>query len=184
MRVFFSLLCLVLMLSVMQPAQAQLRDTDNSPAPTALYDEGSTAGSLLNTMFSDDHFRMSHAYEMSMSSFGGNTSSLGMYTNSMMWQFNEQWAARVDVSLAHSPFGGSNSFANEQDARVFLRNAEVAYRPSENMEFRFQMRQSPYGSYMSPYGSPYGSAYGSPYGHRAGMSMMPRTSTDELFWRN
>ncbi|MFO8233645.1 MAG: hypothetical protein R6U20_13430 [Longimonas sp.] len=164
------------MLSVMQPAQAQLRDTSNAPAPAALYDESSTAGNLLNTLFSDDHFRMSHAYEMSMSSFGGNTSSLGMYTNSMMWQFNEQWAARVDVSLSHSPFGGNSAFNNDQDARVFLRNAEVAYRPSENMEFRFQMRQSPHGPYMSPYGNS--------YGHRAGMGMMPRTSSNNLFWRN
>ena len=179
MRVFFSLLCLVIMLSVMQPAQAQLRETDSRPAPAALYDDGSTAGSLLNTLFSDEHFRMSHAYEMSMSRFGGNSASLGMYTNSMMWQFNEQWAARVDVSLSHSPFGGSNAFANEQDARVFLRNAEVAYRPSENMEFRFQMRQSPYGSYMSPYGAAY-----SPYGHRSHVGMRAHTGTSNLFWRN
>lgn len=179
MRASFSLLCLVVVLSLMQPAHAQLRDTDTRPAPAAIYDDGTTAGSLLGTLFSDENFRMSHAYEMSMSSFGGNSSSLGMYTNSMMWQFNEKWAARVDVSLAHSPFGGSNAFSNQQDARVFLRNAEVAYRPSENMQFRFQMRQSPYGSYMSPYAGPY-----SGYGYRGHVGTMPRTSTSDLFWRN
>lgn len=178
MRMFFSLLCLALMLSVMQPAEAQLRDTANGPAPTALYDEGASTN-LLNTLFSDDHFRMSHTYEMSMSRFGGNTASLGMYTNSMMWQFNEQWAARVDVSLAHSPFGGNDMFGNQTDAQVFLRNAEVAYRPSENMEFRFQMQQSPHGSYMSPYGG-----YGMRGAHM-GMSTMPGTAGhSNLFWRN
>lgn len=179
MRAFLPLLCLVVLLSLAHPAQAQLRETASQPAPAALYDDGATAGSLLNTLFSDDHFRMSHAYEMSMSSFGGNTASLGMYTNSMMWQFNEQWAARVDVSLAHSPFGGNSAFNTNQDARIFLRNAEVAYRPSENMEFRFQMRQSPYGSYMSPYGSRYGGAYG-----YRGAGSMHHTSTSDLFWRN
>ena len=175
MRAFLSLLCLVVLLNLAQPAQAQLRDTASQPAPAALYDDGAAGSNLLSTLFSDDHFRMSHAYEMSMSSFGGNTASLGMYTNSMMWQFNQQWAARVDVSLAHSPFGGDSAFGNNQDARVFLRNAEVAYRPSENMEFRFQMRQSPYGSYMSPYNNPYGSAYG----YRNGMGAMPRTNTSD-----
>ena len=179
MRILFSLLCLVLMLSVVNPAEAQLRETANGPAATALYDEGSAGSSLLNTLFSDDHFRMSHAYEMSMSSFGGNTASMGMYTNSMMWQFNEQWAARVDVSLAHSPFGGNSAF-NDQDPQVFLRNAEVAYRPSENMEFRFQMRQSPHGSYMSPYSGHRGMYRGM---HRGGMTAMPHSSTD-LFWQN
>ncbi len=151
MRATLSLLCLVFMLSMAQPAEAQLRENVHERrAPTQLY--ASDAGvDLFNKLFSADHFRMSHSYEMSFSSFGNNSNSLGMYTNTMMWQFNEQLAARVDVSLAHSPFGG-NGFSQDQNARVFLRNAEVAYRPTENMQIRFQMRQSPYGRYMGPYG--------------------------------
>ena len=176
MRAFLSLLCLVFMLSVVQPAEAQMRSTDNAPAATELYDSAAATSDLLSTLFSDDHFRMGHSYEMSMSSFGGDTHSMGMYTNSMMWQFNEQWAARVDVSLAHSPFGGG-AFDN-QDPQLFLRNAEVAYRPSENMELRFQMRQSPHGSYMSPYGM---GRYGAGMNHA---SFGASTHQNDLFWRN
>jgi hypothetical protein len=174
MRATISLFCLVMVLSLTSPAEAQLReDPGTSAVRTQLYD---TSSDVLDKIFSDEHFRMSHSYQMSMSSFGGRSSSMGMYTNSMMWQFNQAWAARVDVSLAH-PFSQNSAFGPQQ-TKVFLQNAEVAYRPSENMEFRFQVQQSPYGRYMSPYG-----AY-SPYGYRGGFGQMHHTPSSQLFWKN
>jgi hypothetical protein len=173
MRTTFSLLCLVLMLSLTAPAEAQLRKTaqQNRAVQTQLYDTGSAAANALQSLFGAEHFRMSHSYGASFSSFGGQTASMGMYTNSMMWQFNSEWAARMDVSVAH-PFTQGSGFGN-QEARVFIRNAEVAYKPSENFQVRMQFQQSPYGRYASPYGT-----YGS-YRHRATM-----TPTGDLFWRN
>jgi hypothetical protein len=56
----------------------------------------------------------------------------------------------VDVGVAH-PLASNNAFGN-QEAKVFLRNAEVAYTPTDNMRIHFQVRQSPYGRYASPYG--------------------------------
>ncbi len=156
MRTLFSLLCLVILLGVATPAQAQLRanlPTERSAA--RLYDAGGSSFSL-NKLFSPDHFKMSHSYEMSMSSFGGNSSSMGMYTNSLMWQFNQKLAARVDVSFAHSLFGNDTASklmgGPQKNGQIFLRNAEIAYRPSENLQFNFSFRQSPYGGYMSPFG--------------------------------
>lgn len=177
MRATLSLLCLVFLLSVAQPADAQLReDVRARNAPTQLY--GSNTGvDLFNKLFSDEHFRMAHSYEMSFSSFGGNSASMGMYTNTMMWQFSDELAARVDVSLAHSPFGGTAFGQQDQNPRVFLRNAEVAYRPAENVEFRFMMRQSPYGSYMGPYGASY-----SPYQRTPGAFGAMRSH--DLFWND
>lgn len=102
--------------------------------------------------------------------------SMGMYTNTMRWQFNSAWAARMDVSVANSFTG--NAFGEDR-TRVFLRNAEVAYRPSENMQFRLQVQQSPYGRYASPYGA-YGAHY-NPY--RSAFAPM-RTPTGDLFWKN
>ena len=174
MRTTISLFCLVMVLSLTAPAQAQLRDDPaTSAVRTQLYDTGSN---VLDKVFSDEHFRMSHAYQMSMSSFGGQSASMGMYTNTMMWQFNPEWAARVDLSVAH-PFSQNAAFG-PQKARVFLRNAEVAYRPSENVQFRLQVQQSPYGRYMSPYG-----AY-SPYGYSGYRSGMMHTPSSDLFWKN
>lgn len=177
MRALLSLLCIVVLLSLAQPAQAQLRENAQvQQAPTQLY-ASDTGFNLFSDLFDAEHFRMGHSYEMSFSSFGGNSSSLGMYTNTMMWQFNDELAARVDVSVAHSLMGGA-SF-QEQQPRVFLRNAEIAYRPAKNIEFHFQMRQSPYGRFMSPYGYGYGGF--SPYRSSFGIHSLP---THDLFWRN
>ncbi len=81
----------------------------------------------------------------------------------MMWQFNDKLAARVDVSAAYSPNAGSfgNSGGNlSGEPRVFVQNAEVAYRPTENVQLHLSFHQSPYGGYGSPYGyygyNPYG----------------------------
>jgi len=177
MRTLLFSLCLMVLLSVAQPAEAQLRDDIRvREAPTQLYAQDSGIN-VFDALFSDEHFKMGHSYEMSFSSFGGNASSLGMYTNSLMWQFNDKLAARADISVAHSPFGGAGF--ESQNPRVFLRNAEVAYRPTENMRLHFQIRQSPYGSYMGPYGyrRPYrgGGYYGMSFGTPSG---------GDLFWRD
>lgn len=176
MRTLLSSLCLVVLLSVAQPAEAQLReDIRMNDAPTQLYAQD-TGINIFDKLFSEEHFRMGHSYEMSFGSFGGQSSSLGMYTNSLMWQFNDKLAARADISVAHSPFGSGASF-QDQNARVFLRNAEIAYRPAENVQLHFQVRQSPYGSYRGPYG--YAPHH---YGRYHGMSM--GTSSGNLFWND
>lgn len=189
MRTTLSLFCLVLFLALSAPAQAQLRADAGPPAPVAVYDTEAPSSAdaadeglaqqvsdWLGTAFSDEHFRMSHSYQMSMSSFGGGT-SLGMYTNSMQWQFNDKWAARVDVSLAHQPFSGGAFQQDGQNMRVFLRNAEVTYRPNENMTFHFQMRQSPYGRYARPYGQRVPGTFG-----RSAFS--PSQARGGLFWKS
>lgn len=172
MRTIVPLLCLVFMLSMTAPAEAQLRETaQNGSVSTQLYDTGSAATNALGDLFDAENFRMGHSYQMSFSSFGGNTSSMGMYTNSMMMQFNSQWAARMDVSVAHPLM--NDAFGNQQP-QVYLQNAEVAYRPSENMQFRLQVQQSPYGRYASPRGA---------YRGARGSAFAP-TPTGDLFWQN
>ncbi len=177
MRKLLSLLCFVALVAVTVPAQAQLRkDVNQQQSPAKLYGTDGPAFSL-NKLFSPEHFRMSHSYEMSFGSYGGGTSSLGMYTNTMQFQFNQKLAARMDVAFAHSPFGGSmgNPLGPDADrGQVFLRNAEIAYRPTDNMRLHLSFRQSPYGGYMSPYG--YNPYYGSSfYGAFGG-------SDRDLFW--
>ncbi len=164
MHKFIFFLCFVVFLGVATPADAQLRtDASIERAPAQLYDRGDS-GTLLNNLFDSDTFSMHHSFEMSAGSFGGNSFSQSMYTNTMLWDFNEQWDARVDVAVAFQPF--NNSPFNQNDGpQVFLRNAEVSYSPSENTSFSFQIRQSPFGQYASPYG--HRSAFGhSPFGFR------------------
>ncbi len=153
MRSSFFALLLVAALLATTPAHAQLRPSGSAvESSVRLYDAGTT-GFSLNRFFTPEHFRMSHTFEASSSSWGGGT-SMAMYTNTMQWQFNSKLAARVDVAAA-SQLGGNQRLANAmgQNAnQVFLRNAELAYRPTGNIQVHLSMRRSPYGSYMSPYG--------------------------------
>ncbi|MFQ5571977.1 MAG: hypothetical protein ACE5G0_20045 [Rhodothermales bacterium] len=183
MRKTLSLLFLVAFLGMAVPAQAQLRSgVHEQRASSRLYDAGGP-GFLLNKLFNPAVFKMSHSLEMSFGSFGGNRSSLGMYTNTLAWQFSDKLAARVDLSVAYSPFNSGDLGMGEQKPRVFLRNAEVAYRPSKNVEFHLQVRQSPYGSYASPYGfyNPYG--FQRPY-RSSYLNVGYGRTLDDLFWRD
>lgn len=168
MRYSLSLLVLLFVLGTALPAQAQLRDdvkTRTQPAQTQLYDSGAPAFSL-NRFFSPQHFSMQHSVEMSTGSFAGQSSTLGMYTNTMMWQFSPQLAARLDVSVAND-FSGNAIGMDGSSSRVFIRNAEVSFQPRENMNLHFSFRQSPYGQYASPYG------YYGPRNHHGRFAPLP-----------
>ncbi len=176
MKTVFPIICLLMMLSIAAPAEAQLRqDLDQLDSSTRLYDKGSFS---LNKFFDPAHFKMSHSVDFSAGSFGGGSTSLAMYTNSMQWQFSSKLAARADIALAFSPLGNSrfNGLSRGNQGRVFLRNLEVAYRPSKNTELHLSVRQSPYGSYLNPYGYSnygYGMFGGDVYG-----------GTNRLFWND
>ncbi len=180
MRNLLSLVLLVVLLGVTLPANAQLRDNVQSQqAEARLYGSDGPMFSL-NQLFSPAHFKMGHSYEMSFGSFGNQSSSLGMYTNSMMFQFSDKLAARVDLSFAHSPFGSNNVMGDKSNqGQFFLRNAEVAYRPSEKVQLHLSVQQSPYGRYMSPYGG-----YG--YGRHSMYSLFGGFGDrgDDLFWND
>ncbi len=137
------------------PAQAQLRQEVPRPTATPFKLLGNKAGLLLNQLFSPQHFAMKHSYEVSYSSMGGSGLMAGIYTNTMLWQFGSKLAARVDIGLLHTPMATGvfrNMVGGNATGKLFLRNAEITYRPGENVQLHFSIRQSPYGAYMNPYG--------------------------------
>ncbi|HLT46551.1 MAG TPA: hypothetical protein VK002_04925 [Rubricoccaceae bacterium] len=184
MRTVVATAVLAAALALAAPARAQLRaDLPGGPAPVAVYE---TPGALsLAQLFNARTLRIDHSYEFSYSSFAGGGLGLGVYTTSLGWQPTDRLAARVDVGVAHSPFGdgalrSALGFDQDTPARVFLRNAEVAYRPTENSMLRLQVQQSPFGPYASPYGyAGYGLAPYGGFGMHAGYG-----TADALFWRN
>ena len=183
MRRPFAVIALVGALYFAVPAQAQFRaDLPTEDAPVAVAQQ--QPGLSLGALFNPETMRIGHAYEMSYSSFGGESLGLGVYTTSLQWQPSAKLAARVDVGVAHSPFGTDAlqqrlGFTREQPARPFLRNAEIAYRPTENATFHLQVRQSPFGGYASPYGTYYNPYYGGSHFRAA----VGTADSDALFWR-
>lgn len=175
-------MCAVLLaLAVASPANAQLRTDARAQSQLAM-PRLSDAGGVLGTLFSPNTFRMAHSYTFSAGSMGGQGYSMGLYTNSMMFQFSPKLAARVDVGVAHSPFGnglpGMRMDGQGNNLNVFLQNAEIAYRPNDSFQMHFSVRQSPFGGYMSPFGVMGSNPFGSSYQTR--ISYGP----DDLFWNS
>jgi hypothetical protein len=193
MRSAFAVLLLAGTLLLAAPADAQFRaDLPTREAPAAVTNTGAPSLGLAR-LFASDKFKLSHSYEMSYSSFGGQGLGLGVYTGSLRWQPTDKLAGRADIAVATSPFGDAATqeafgFGQDTPARVYLRNAELAYKPTENSLIRFQVQQSPYGAYASPYGrmggfGGYGAFGSSPYGGTTfGASWS--SDGDDLFFRS
>ncbi|MCC5927455.1 MAG: hypothetical protein JJU41_12960 [Bacteroidetes bacterium] len=148
-------------------ADAQLRKDLPSAyrltGPTLMTDHNQRNSSRLFNMV---NVTMGHSYEMSMSTFGGNVYNQNMYTNTLFLDFNENFAGRVDVAFAHSPFGQGLPGMN-QSGQIFVRNAEFNYRINERTQINFQFRQIPGGMGHRGFGHPYGynSGFGRGWGY-------------------
>lgn len=152
-----SLLCftLLIVISLSDISHAQFRNQQPSPY--------NNTGKVIKTeyqqpengMFNLFNMRMSHSYEATFSSFGNSVYNQNFYTNSMMFTFSPNMTGRLDVSFAHSPFGDSYmSMANQN--RIFIRNAELRYKISENSTFSLHFSEQPISplGYWHPYNSP------------------------------
>lgn len=190
MRIVLTVLLFALAAS---PVDAQRRaDLPGSPAPVELSDSGQPLS--LSGLFNAQTLKIGHSYEFSYSALGGGSLGLGVYTTSLQWQPSNRLAARVDVGVAHSPFGSGGvrealGFNQDTPAQLYLRNAELAYRPTENSVLHLQIQQQPFGGYVNPYSYGYGSPYGyGQYGYNPmyGSSVHARygNASDALFFRS
>ncbi len=178
------------------PAQAQMRGGATSrPAGVAIYDTPSAPGGLnLGRYFNAQTVQFSQQAEFSTTTGGAGTRGLGVYTTSVQWQPSARLASRVDLAVAKNLFatGAIGSALGQETApQVYLRNAEIAYRPTANSVLHLSVQQSPYGTYASPYGyagpgygAGYGNRYGDPFGTRTGFNASVATGGSPLFFRD
>jgi len=138
------------------PARAQFKADaarDAEPAGSLITQPPS---SVMFGWFDPSKFSMHHSMEMSYMSFGGQGMSLGTYTNTMMYQFADNLNARADISMSFSPSSSFSSFGGKGSSNfsgIYLRDAQLNYRPWENFQVQLQYSQLPYGSYgyFSPF---------------------------------
>lgn len=118
--------------------------------------DGANLGNLFN-------MEMSHSYSVNFFSFGGQYQNINAYTNTMQFFFSDKLTGRVDLSLLHSPFGGTmNGFDAQQEVQFIVRNAELNYEISDNASLHLRVNQYPGG--MGHYPGPgYGRYRYSPF---------------------
>lgn len=180
-------LALAALLAFAVPVRAQrAADVPGRPAPVVLSETPSTLG--LGQLFNAETLAFSQSYEASYSTGASGGLGLGVYTASLRWQPTARLAGRVDLGVMHSPFGTSDVQSalglEDGQSRVFLRNAELAYKPTDSAVLHLSVQQSPYGAYAAPYG--YGGRYGAGaygYGNRTGFGISVG-GPDDLFFRD
>lgn len=148
-------LILLAFLVVVTVSNAQFRDEANSkPDIRNGIVKNNSFGSILG-FINPDNFSMRHSFNLSYSAFGNaGGMALGVYTNSMAYQFSDRLNLETDISVVNSPYNSFGQEFSKQINGVYLSRAQLTYKPTDNMNIIIQYRSVP-GGYYSPYG--YGS---------------------------
>ncbi len=154
MKIITTVGVIVLVLGTFSPATAQFKAQLEKEAPVSDMITRQQDPGLLFGWFDPSKFSMHHSLSYSYQTIGGQGMSVGMYTNSMMYQFADNLNARADVSLMYSPynsFGVGGGKRNDLSS-IYLSRAELNYRPWQNVVVQVQYRQMPWWNmYDSPY---------------------------------
>ncbi len=155
-KIGFIFLSTIVLLALVSTADAQLREeqdkvSEYSGPIVKKYDREPGNWSNLFNM------QMDHSYSMMFGSFGGQYQNINAYTNTMHFFFSDRLSGRLDLSLLHSPFGGSfmNNGNGGLETQLIIRNAELSYELGERSNLRIQFQQLPsygYGYGMNPWG--------------------------------
>ncbi|RJP59200.1 MAG: hypothetical protein C4543_06960 [Ignavibacteriales bacterium] len=149
-KILLSFLILVLFI----PVDAQFKEDLNNQVSIK---EGFINPDLSNNIFGfidPDKFSMNHSVSMSYSAFSGQAIALGVYTNSLRYDFSDNLNFQVDASIVNSPYNTlGDGFTNNING-IYLSRAAVSYKPSKNTQISLEIRQGP-GAYYNNYYSPY-----------------------------
>lgn len=137
---------------------AQFKD---NPADNVNIHEGifntNPSGFFLDFL-SSDNFNMKHTVDMSYSMSGKHGVALGVYTNSMSFQFTDDLKLQIDASLVNTPYNTfGDDFTNSLNG-IYLSRARLDYKISDDANLTLEYRQMPYNYGYNPYGY-YGGYY-------------------------
>lgn len=91
-----------------------------------------------------NNFRMFHQYNLSFTTFGGNSLALGVYTNSMFYKISDPLDVQLDVSIMHSPYSSFGKQFQNDLSGIFISKAALNWRPSDDFFLSIQYRNIPY----------------------------------------
>ncbi len=145
---------LILLFGLTFAVNAQFKkDLDNQPSVKEGFLNPQTSSNIFG-FIDPSKFSMQHSVSMSYSSFAGQGVALGVYTNSMRYDFNDNLNVQVDASIVNSPYNTLGDGYTNSINGIYLSRAALNYKPSENTSISIQFRQGP-GAYYNSYYNPY-----------------------------
>lgn len=119
-----------------------------------IIDPAYSSGNLFGFLNSEN-FHMKHQFSMSYSAFGNHGVALGIYTNSMMYNFTDNLNVQTDISFVNSPYSTLGKDYQNSLNGIYLSRAAVNYKPWKDVAITLQYRRIPY-NYYYPYSGYYG----------------------------
>ncbi len=172
-RLFAALLLLTLATS---PSLAQFRSDLNQVEPPLNTADAMQGGNFFSQLFDAAHFSMHQSFSSSFISGGGGSLGISMFTNTFSMHPTSDLYISADLSAVYSPFSSFGSAYSNSLNGVYLTNARLDWKLSDNTFLRVQYMGGPtagmYGAY-SPYYNPFYSspATAAPGGFATGASV-------------
>lgn len=141
---------LVLTLFLIGAVQAQFKAQTSAPA-IPVNSQGLSSGQNL-PVFAPDQFNMHHSFSLGMSYAGGQSFSLGTYTNQMNFKLRDNLMIQTQVSLVQ-PSGGISPYSNQGLNSQIYYGASLDYQPLENFHISFSLNNYPRYNLYRPYSS-------------------------------
>ncbi|MDP4219376.1 MAG: hypothetical protein Q8916_13445 [Bacteroidota bacterium] len=143
-------------------ANAQFRPgtgvgNDEKPAST-LEAMSSHGDDFFSRLFDPARFNMHQTYSMSFVSGGGQSTGLGVFTNTFAYKASEDLFISADLSAVYSPFSTLGSKFQQSINGVYLSSARLDWKLGDHTSLRIEYNGMPYGSYYSTFDS-----YNSPF---------------------
>ncbi len=105
-------------------------------------------------LLNSSNFDMHQSVSMSYSSFGSDGLAMAVYTNSLLYRFNDKLNVQAAISVVNSPYSTlGRNFQNSLNG-IYLSNASINYRPWKDVFITLQYSNLPY-NYYSPYDNYY-----------------------------
>jgi hypothetical protein len=128
---------------------------DEKPAST-LEAMSSHGDDFFSRLFDPARFNMHQTYTMSFISGGGQSTGLGVFTNTFAYKAAEDLLISADISAVYSPYSSLGSAFQKSINGVYLSSARLDWKMGDNTFLRVEYNGMPYGSsYFSPFGSYY-----------------------------
>jgi hypothetical protein len=140
-------LLIITILFISSVSFAQFKGDDSKPVDIRGGILSQNPSGSLFSFLDFSKFSMNHSFGMSYSAFGNNGVSLGVYTNHLSYEFSENLDVQLDASIVNSPYNTLGDSFSKSINGVYIDNARINYRPSEDFNISLQFSNSPYNYY-------------------------------------
>jgi hypothetical protein len=149
-----NLLVIIYLLSIIS-LSAQFKGDENKPVDirSGILSDN-PMGSVFN-LIDPAKFSMNHSFEMSYSAFGKNGMALGVYTNHLSYDFNENLNIEFNTSFVNSPFNTLGDGFTKSINGIYIDRARINYNPSQDFNISLQFSNSPFRYYNRYYNRGY-----------------------------